>query len=78
MQQLQEFACCPAHTICEHSEQLDHHAPRFQQSGAVQTAQGDLSGTLFCQSAHAAIALDLEMMSEGFFTRIDSRFSILL
>ena len=78
MKQSQEFACFPAHTLFEHSEQLEHHATCFQQSGAVQTAQGDLFGPVFCQSAYAAVALDLKILSEGFCTRIDDRLRILL
>jgi hypothetical protein len=74
LKKAKEFVCFPTHTSFEHAEQLDHHATRFQQSASVQAAQSDLFGTVFCQRAYAAIALDLEMMSEGFFTRIDDRF----
>jgi hypothetical protein len=78
LKKAKEFACFPTHTSFEYAEQLDHHATRFQQSGSVQTAQGDLFSPVCCQRAYAAIALDLEMMSEGFFTWIDDRFRILL
>ena len=46
--------------------------------GRFKRHRDDLCGTLCCQSAHAAVAVDLEMPSEGFCTWIDDRCRILL